>query len=521
MRQPGVRDSLDAVAELDLLPSPQQAAVRRLAPLCAALGGMLVIGGASRTIGMLRDAGQEGHFLGGTVLFALLAVMSFLMAGFSRRWPRPSTVLSVGLVFEVALCFGIGLLDHLIADMFARPPRLSFIAVALLTFPIVIPTTMRRRVVTTVACALMLPASGVAAWLLLDRLRPPLEVFPYMPTFLTAAVAIFISRVVHQLSEQALEARRLGSYELLERIGGGGMGEVWRARHQRLARPAAVKLISPSLLGGDRSEARRRFDREARATSALRSPHTVALYDYGVTDDGVFYYAMELLDGIDLQRLVELFGPLPPARVAHVLEQTCLSLAEAHDAGFIHRDIKPANLCLCRQGSQLDFVKVLDFGLVKDAAVDATDEGVIKGTPAFLSPEMIHGAAIDARTDLYAVGCVAYWLLAGRYVFEGANAVALAMHHAHTDPAPLAEVIDGVPAELDALVLRCLAKDPDERPASARELLAALEALDLGDRWTQEEARRWWDENGEAIEALSAAPDTSPSLGLADTEAVG
>lgn len=524
------RASDTAAGELDLLPGPQRAAVRRLAPLSVAIGLMLAIGGTIRYFAMAYgpEARVAQYHVGGTIHFAILALIAFAMALFSRKSSRPATVLAVGLGYEVVMCFGVGLLDHLIYDMFTPPPNLSFVAVGLLTFPIVIPTTMRRRVLTTLACAAALPASGVVAHLLFDRPAPPLLPIPYIPTLLAAGVALFVARVVHGLSEQASEAQRLGSYDLVERIGGGGMGEVWRARHQRLARPAAVKLINPSMLGDDPTAARRRFDREAQATSALRSPHTVALYDYGVADDGVFYYAMELLDGIDLHRLIETFGPMPAARAAHVLEQVCLSLGEAHESGFIHRDIKPANLCLCRQGSHHDFVKVLDFGLVKelDAAVDATEEGIVRGTPAFMAPESVEGAALDGRTDLYAVGCVAYWLLAGRYVFEGKTPIRMAMHHVQTAPRPLSEVLDGISPELDAVVMACLAKDPADRPADARTLGSMLAALDLGDRWTQDDARRWWNNRRESIEAMmrpgAHQPKTlTPSVGLADTEAVG
>jgi serine/threonine-protein kinase len=514
-----VRAGRDA---LELLPSPQREAARRLAPLCIAVGALLCFAGLARFIGMRQDPeamATEGYHLGGTVHFFALAAMCFAMAAFARRSSRPARVLAVGLVFEVLLCFGIGVLDFVMYDMFARPPKLSFIAVAILTFPIAIPTTMRRRVITTVACAATLPLAALVAHLALDRPAPPPSLVPYLPTFATVAVALFIASVVHQLSTQASEARRLGSYELIERLGAGGMGEVWRARHRRLVRPAAVKLINPSLLGGDRDAARRRFDREARATSALRSPHTVALFDYGVADDGVFYYAMELLDGIDLSRLVETFGPLPPGRAIHLLEQVCRSLEEAHGVGFIHRDIKPANLVLCRQGAEDDFVKVLDFGLVKevDGDGDVTDEATARGTPAFMAPETVLGDPIDGRTDLYALGCVAYWLLSGRYVFEDKTPIMLAVRHAESPPPPLSDAVEGLPGDLEALVMACLAKDPGDRPASAAVMRQELGSLASAGSWTDRDARGWWLEHGARVDAM-LRPAESPrdATGLAD-----
>ena len=240
------------------------------------------------------------------------------------------------------------------------------------------------------------------------------------------------------------EALRCGSYELLEPLGQGGMGEVWRARHVQLERPAAVKRIRAELLasgGEDATTVLRRFRREVQATSALRSPHTVAVYDYGAADDGAFYYAMELLEGLDLRTLVERHGPLPPERAVHFLLQACDSLAEAHAAGLTHRDVKPANLFVCKLGLVHDFVKVLDFGLVKPAPGSGLAEtqltvgAAAMGSPAFMPPEVAEGAAtVDARSDVYSLGCVAYWLLTGRLVFEADTAMRMLVDHVGREP---------------------------------------------------------------------------------------
>jgi serine/threonine-protein kinase len=295
------------------------------------------------------------------------------------------------------------------------------------------------------------------------------------------------------------EARRLGSYVLEERLGQGGMGEVWRARHRLLARQAAVKLIKPSALG-ESSRVRERFGREAQATASLRSPHTVALYDYGFSDEGHVYYAMELLDGLDLERLVQRFGAQPVGRVVPWLRQICHSLHEAHRAGLVHRDIKPANIFVCRYGVDYDFVKVLDFGIVAlrgdtwTGDPQLTADGTICGTPAYLAPELASGRhPIDGRADIYALGCVAYWLLTGRPVFEGRSPVEVIAGHLERQPAPPSQVgAAPVPAELEALVMSCLEKSPEDRPLSVERLRELLDAVRIEDPWTQERAKEWW-----------------------------
>jgi serine/threonine-protein kinase len=294
---------------------------------------------------------------------------------------------------------------------------------------------------------------------------------------------------------------RVGSYSLIEQLGSGGMGEVWLARHQLLARPAAVKIVREAAVGaGDDAHALRlRFTREAQATAELQSPHTVQLFDFGVTDTGSFYYVMERLRGMDLQRMVERYGPLPPARVIFLLKQVCLSLSEAHALGLVHRDIKPANLFVCRLGSQYDFLKVLDFGVVsrqaRESTVSITVTGIVLGTPAFLAPELVSGdGSFDGRADIYALGCVAFWLLTGRPPFEAGDAMSMLMHHSNTTPLPPSAMSEEtIPADVDALVLECLSKAPAQRPASADVLLERLSKLSVANRWEPRHARVWWE----------------------------
>jgi serine/threonine-protein kinase len=286
-----------------------------------------------------------------------------------------------------------------------------------------------------------------------------------------------------------------------------------------LIRPAAVKLVTPSELGSadkrDPDMRLRRFEREARATAGLKSPHTVQLYDFGVTDDGTFYYVMELLDGMDLDTLIDRFGPLPPERAVYLLRQVCASLDDAHENGLIHRDIKPANLVVSRIGSEFDFVKVLDFGLVKLDGARQSDQSAllsadnnVSGTPGFIAPEVVLGSATDHRVDIYGLGCVAYWLVTGKLVFEGPGAIKVMSDHLHTaPPAPSTRAPAPLPAELDALILECLAKDPSERPASARALHARLQAIPFDTPWTRERAEEWWSNHAPSSTAKRSVAD--------------
>jgi serine/threonine-protein kinase len=309
-----------------------------------------------------------------------------------------------------------------------------------------------------------------------------------------AVVATLTSRVIYGLREEVREARRLGQYTLEEKLGEGGMGIVYRASHAMLRRPTAVKLLPPEKAGHAALE---RFEREVQLTARLSHPNTVAVFDYGRTPDGVFYYAMEYLDGTNLEELVRADGPQPPARVVHVLRQVAAALVEAHGIGLVHRDVKPENIILCERGGVPDVAKVVDFGLVKDlarggAALSRAD--VVQGTPLYLSPEAITAPdKVDARGDLYALGAVGYYLLTGQHVFVGATLVEVCSHHLHTRPSsPTERLGRTVPASLELLILTCLEKDPARRPASALALRDALRDLAGVGAWSEEDAREWW-----------------------------
>jgi serine/threonine-protein kinase len=283
------------------------------------------------------------------------------------------------------------------------------------------------------------------------------------------------------------------------------MGEVWRARHRQRARSAAVKLVRPEMLGArddaESSVILRRFEREAQATAALSSPHTIHVFDFGVTDEGTFYYVMELLVGRDLENLVREFGPVPADRAIYLLRQVCHSLADAHARGLVHRDIKPANIYVCRMGLEYDFAKVLDFGLVKERTGGVgmqsllTLEQTTTGTPAYMAPEIILGEAdVDSRADVYALGCVAYFLLTGQLVFEGDTPMKMLMQHVNATPIPPSQRTElSIPPELDELVMACLAKNPRDRPQNAQELFSLAQGCMSRGTWDQPAARRWWE----------------------------
>jgi len=314
------------------------------------------------------------------------------------------------------------------------------------------------------------------------------------------------------------EGLPLGHYRLVEKLGVGGMGEVWRARHQLLARPCAVKLIRSELLGeSGRKTAIDRFRLEARAIAHLTSPNTVRLYDFGVSETGSFYFVMELLEGMDLASLVDRCGPLPPERVVWVLRQACRSLAEAHGAGLLHRDIKPHNLFLCRLGLDFDVVKLLDFGLVKPLRSDEaniTTDATLTGTPAYMPPERILGAVVDERSDIYSLGCTAYWMLTGQTVFKGESTKML-IDHTKTAPQPPSTMTGiAIPKRLEQIVLACLEKAPEQRPQTALDLWRQLGEVPLETPWSVERAESWWQNNPARSSEVSQEGNTEPTVAL-------
>ena len=315
---------------------------------------------------------------------------------------------------------------------------------------------------------------------------------------LGALTAIFGTHTINTLRTEAYEAKLLNQYRLGRRLGGGGMGEVYLAEHQLLKRPCAIKLIRHDLVGDPRIFAR--FEQEVRATAKLSHWNTVEIFDYGRNDDGAFYYVMEYLPGLSLTELVERFGPMPAGRVIYLLRQACDALNEAHDSGLIHRDIKPANLMAAYRGGHYDVTKLLDFGLVKtlraEDSIHVSQEGTIAGSPLYMAPEQVmHHKAPDRATDIYGLGAVAYFTLTGRPPFLGDTAMEVMVAHARDPVIPPSEIHKGIPRDLEAIVLRCLSKDPRDRFGDASSLSRALSACADAGNWSPAHAADWWRAN--------------------------
>lgn len=392
-------------------------------------------------------------------------------------------------------------------------------AVAIVGMSTLIPETLRRN-------ALIVGAQVLIALTLTTVLATTDPVYASRAPFmiglmalwlaLAGTIAIFGAAKLQELRREVAEARRLGQYQLVRRIGIGGMGEVHLAEHLLLKQPVAVKLIRPERAGDP--GALTRFEREVRATAQLTHWNTVRIYDYGFTADGTFYYVMEYLDGLTLDQLVQQFGPLPPARAIHILRQVCAALREAHRMQLVHRDVKPANIMLCQRGGEHDVAKLLDFGLVRGAGptVETTlASHHVLGTPGYMSPEQAQGREpLDARTDIYALGATAYLMLTGVPAIARGQAVQMLIAQATTPVQPLRRHVPELPVDLEAVVLRCLELEPARRFASAAHLDEALAACADAGGWLPEDGERWWRthplvDRGESVvsaEAVTAAP---------------
>lgn len=384
---------------------------------------------------------------------------------------------------------------------------------------VVIPSTWPHTVAVGVLGSIPAIVLGYvnASSLMLNGAHVPNSVavwYMVMWTVVGISISGVTSHVIYGLRVQVAQAARLGQYVLEEKVGEGGMGAVYRARHALLRRATAVKLVLPERAG---PEVLARFEREVQLTASLTHPNTVSVYDYGRTPAGVFYYAMEFLDGIDLEQLVTRFGPQSPARVVHVLAQVAGSLGEAHKVGLVHRDVKPANIILCEQRGLHDTAKVVDFGLVKDltrlspALLTLSGSSSIVGTPLYLAPEAISAPdKLDARADLYALGAVGYFLLTGRPVFVGASLFEVAAQHLQQEPTPPSRLMNApLSTALEALLLDCLSKDPAKRPASAEIVAERLAAAGVSP-WSRTDAESWWAEFGVSARRRSPLPSESP-----------
>ena len=486
-----------------LSPALVDASATRVAWLALAAGAGLPV---LHTVRLLANGGP-GVSPGSEAVTRLVLLATVLcgLALFALRRYRvvqPSTVLRAGLVFQGLVAFALALEEtagpfgaSAPAGVSAVGPWIVLAGVTVLARPT---WTLRAGLAAAAAWPLAYAANAVRG------VAPAFGAEFALWACLNVALAVATYAAVRNRGavnpEAAASSDDVGGYRLVSRIGEGGMGEVWKATHKLLAREAAVKLIRPEVLAREGREAdlaAARFRREARSIAALQSPHTVYLYDFGVSPDGRFYYAMELLNGMALQTVVREFGPVPAGRAVSILTQMCRSLEEAHARGLVHRDLKPSNVMLCEVALVHDFVKVLDFGLAKNTDPSATQltlVGAAAGTPGYMAPETALGdGGVDHRADIYGLGCIAYFLLTGMPVFDEPDPVRAALMHMKQAPEPPSSRLGApIPAALERLVLDCLAKSPADRPPT---MTAVAERLGLCpvEPWSTADARTWWE----------------------------
>jgi len=490
-------EAIEHAAARELPADVQRSSVRRLGQFALLNGALIACLAVAGAVASQRLSQYLPPLLAGLALNLGLFGVTRLSS------VAPRVVMLLGYFQLVLYCLALSVFRHSHpwpADEVLR--SFSPAVVAIVLFGALVPQRPARVLIWGLIAAATDPlvahlsgsTAGSAASLLVLSLSP----------LLASGLAYFSSTITYDLTETIAKARGVGSYKLVEQLGTGGMGEVWRAEHRMLARGAAIKLIKPKALKvedpGEALRVVRLFELEAQATTMLTSPHTISVYDFGVTPEGHFYYAMELLDGFDLQKLVEQHGPQSPERVAHILSQVAESLNEAHGHRYVHRDLKPANVFLCRYGGRVDFAKVLDFGLVLDTSDDEEggdepDERRAIGTPSIMAPEMlVAGARVDHRSDIYALGCLGYWLLTGTRVFPAkTRAEMLRMHAAVTPELPSVRSGRPLPQALEDIVMKCLQKNPAARPQSALEIADALDASGLTKGWSRDEALTFWE----------------------------
>jgi len=491
----------------------QQRRLRLLTGALTVFTGILLVGFMAANIS--TSTAELGTVVYG-VLFrfpnALVALLFGVSCGFywllrASRLSSAMLVLVDGVFLQMLVLPVLGLYAALHTFEFPGfPIVVPFLCFVILTRAVLIPSTAARTVLLSVPAAvgiLLIQLYHGASYAFPDQPYEPshfinMLVQNQMLLVSAAGVAAVASRVNLGLRRRSYDAQQLGQYEIHGRIGAGSMGEVYLARHALLKRPTAIKLLRPDI-GGEKTL--NRFEQEVRQTSRLTHPNTVGIFDYGNTGDGVFYYAMEYLDGADLREIVKLDGPMPAARVIHVLSCACGALAEAHSKGIVHRDIKPANIMLCEQGGEHDVVKILDFGLVKNlkayaevaAELEGEDAGErIIGTPETMAPEAIREGGVSRLSDLYSLAVVGYFLLTGGPIFDVETVTEFIRHHQVAQPIPPSKRVPSVPADLEAIILRCLAKDPGQRPTGASVFRKQL--LDCADAggWGEEDMRLWW-----------------------------
>jgi hypothetical protein len=477
--------------------------------------GLVFLAIATAMYAVLRLPGTRASAIA-EIATVVLSLCIWLFARGKRRSNATLLVVDMAATIVYALVFSI---MGFALPLFARPDLLVLICVTdiLVLRAFLVPSSPRRTAILGVAACSIVVAATYSMYRG-HRVHPDAPSAPVYATMVSVvALASVItttltSRTIFGLRQRVRQAARVGQYTLLEKIGEGGMGVVYKANHAMLRRPTAIKLLSPERAA---LQDLARFEREVQLTSVLTHPNTVAIYDYGRTAAGILYYAMEYLDGIDLETLVAIDGPQPAARVIHLLVQVASALDEAHGIGLIHRDVKPANVLLCARRGIGDVAKVVDFGLVKsvDSNTDPTKSSLDQavGTPLYMSPEAITAPhRLDGRSDLYALGAVGYFLLVGHPPFAGNTMVEICGHHLHTSPVPPSDRLGRNPSpSLERLILACLEKSPDKRPRDAMAMVAALSACTDTPPWNAEQASAWWAKSRERV-LLARAGSTGP-----------
>jgi serine/threonine-protein kinase len=504
------------------LGSAELSFLRRRVAYAGLWGALIGFGFVLLRLGLSLAADVAKEAMHPSMLAHVAGSLAFLAGYFLTRRTKRSVAFVRGVEwasFFVGCAFWVVM--GYTMPVHARPELVVALALTMVavTRAVYVPSSARRTLLVTASVGVPLlmmtfalySAADLARWEAVDpaiarRSNPAtagmMTVFEAGWWAATTLVCTLASRVIYGLRREVKSAKKLGQYTLEERLGQGGMGVVYRASHALLRRPTAVKLLLPDKAGSSNLA---RFEREVQLTARLSHPNTITVFDYGRTPDGVFYYAMELLDGATLSEVLEEGGPLPPARVARILGDVAGALGEAHSIGLIHRDIKPANVMLCERGGIPDVVKVLDFGLVKEVergeGDGLTQADAITGTPQYMAPEAIRDPdSVDARSDIYALGAVAYYLLTGVQVFDGASIVEVCSHHLHTKPVPPSERLgSALPPDLESLVLDCLAKDRAARPRDASAFAERLAGACGAGEWSKDDARRWWAEHGRAL----------------------
>ncbi len=440
---------------------------------------------------------------------AFIGVVSLAVYVFLQKSKLSTlSLMYLGLGFGVLVSYLFTLLQA--ADPYPSEYTLRSIpawtAPWIIVLPLIVPCNSKMALGAAIACTVA-TLLGIYSGEVFFGTHPPTSI--YFDTFFVYLFVVgatsMVANIVYKSNWTLDQEKKKSRYELLELLGRGNMGTVWRAKHEKLRRPAAIKIISSRYLQeGDEKKIKTRFEREAQATASLHSPHSIALYDFGTMEDGSFFYVMEHLEGADLESLIDRFGPVSAERAVYFLLQICDSLSDAHCKGLVHRDIKPANIFVCQYGNKSDFIKVMDFGLVKqDSDVDSsiftedatlTEPGSMAGTPAFMAPEMAETGKIDHRYDIYGLGCVGYWLLTGEYVFPSKEGVlGVIMAHIRTPPArPSTKTENPIPSELEDVILWCLEKNPADRPQSIEELVVVLREIPFSNPWREQDARDWW-----------------------------